>query len=135
MPAGYILLHLSGHGTYTLTQVPLRRPLSNQHAAMRSVIELNPEYEYLLFDDEDCRRFVCDLTDKRVQAVSRSRCRDASQLWWNARMANVLWRTLSADMGRQDQLLCRSAGEVGAAGGSLHCNKSLSPDCCALPLT
>ena len=49
------------------------RPLANQHAAMRSVIELNLEYEYLLFDDEDCQRFICDLADDRVQRVSHGR--------------------------------------------------------------
>ncbi len=53
------------------------RPLANQHAAMRSVIEANPEYEYLLFDDGDCRRFVCDLTAEPVQRV---RCCRASPL-------------------------------------------------------
>ena len=50
-----------------------RRPLANQHAAMRSVIEANPEYEYLLFDDDDCRRFICDLTAEPVQRVRELR--------------------------------------------------------------
>ena len=48
--------------TWKSTEVGLR-----QFWAMQTIVKMNPEYEYLLFTDDDCWQFICDNFDASVQ--------------------------------------------------------------------
>ena len=38
-------------------------PGAQRFEGMNSLVQLNPEYDYALFTDEDCQRFMCELAD------------------------------------------------------------------------
>ena len=38
-------------------------PGTKRFEGMNSMVIVNPEYDYVLFTDEDCERFMCELAD------------------------------------------------------------------------
>ena len=42
-------------------------PGPKRYEGMASLVQLNPEYNYALFTDEDCARFMCELADPDVR--------------------------------------------------------------------